>query len=194
MILAAVGEEYTASNSEACVTHVARAAAHEFHKTLVPSLRLLAGVGVEGDAHAGATVRHRSRVAVDPTQPNLRQVHLIHAELFDELTLGGFAIGPGRLGENITTRGVDLLGLPKGTRLHVGESVVLEITGLRNPCGQIEAWQRGLLGALLRTRADGSLERKAGVMSIVLAGGEVRPGDGIEVKTPPPPHRPLERV
>ncbi len=176
------------------VTAVSRNAAHTFSKENVPSLRLLTGLGAEGDAHAGVTVRHRSRVAADPTQPNLRQVHLIHAELFDALRAAGFSVTAGDLGENITTGGVYLLGLPTGTRLHIGPVAVVEITGLRNPCGQLSAFQPGLLRAVLGHDAEGNLFRKAGVMGVVLAGGEVRPGDAIRAQLPPEPYVRLERV
>ncbi len=155
---------------------------------------LLAGLGVDGDAHLGTTVKHRSRVARDPNQPNLRQVHLIHAELHDELQASGFAVTAGTLGENITTRGLDLLGLPTGARLHIGDTSVVEITGLRNPCAQLDNYQKGLTAAVLDRDAEGKLIRKAGVMGIVLEGGEVRAGDGIRVELPPLPHRALEKV
>jgi len=176
------------------IVAVARDEGHRFSKPVLPAIRLLAGLGVEGDAHCGKTVKHRSRVAVDPAQPNLRQVHLIHAELFDELAGRGFSLRPGDMGENVTTRGLDLLGLPTGTRLRLGPDALVEITGLRNPCVQIEAFQPGLLKAVLGRDADGKLVRKAGVMAIVLAGGEVRPGDSIGISLPALPHRALERV
>ncbi|HWA48751.1 MAG TPA: MOSC domain-containing protein [Dongiaceae bacterium] len=158
------------------------------------SIRLIAGLGVEGDAHAGVTVKHRSRVARDPTQPNLRQVHLIHAELHDELRAAGFALAPGQMGENITTRGIDLLSLPTGTRLHLGPDAVVEVTGLRNPCNQLNGLQPGLMNAVLDRDADGNLIRKAGVMGIVLVGGDVRPGDAIGVEMPSGVQRALAPV
>ncbi len=176
------------------VTAVSRSAAHTFSKPNRDSIRLLAGLGVEGDAHLGETVKHRSRVARDPTQPNLRQVHLIHAELHDELRAAGFAVEPGQMGENVTTRGLDLLGLPTGTRLHLGPEAVVELTGLRNPCAQLDGLQPGLMAATLARDERGNLIRKAGVMAVVLAGGEVRPGDAIRVELPPEPRRPLEPV
>ena len=176
------------------VTAVSRSAKHTMTKPNQDGVRLLTGLGVEGDAHLGVTVKHRSRVARDPSQPNLRQVHLIHAELHDELQAAGFDVSPGKMGENITTRGVDLLGLPTGTRLHLGSTAVVEITGLRNPCGQLDKLQTGLLAANLGRDADGNLIRKAGIMGIVLADGEVRPGDAIEVELPPEPRRRLEPV
>lgn len=175
------------------VTAVARDGEHRFSKEIVPEIEIVAGLGVRGDAHAGTTVKHRSRVKVDPSQPNLRQVHLIHAELFDEVAAQGFTVGPADLGENITTRGIDLLGLPRGAILAIGD-VRLEVTGLRNPCAQIDRFQRGLLGAALDKAPDGSLIRKSGIMSIVLAGGNVRAGDTITVSLPEPPFLLLERV
>lgn len=179
---------------EGRVIAVARDGAHRFSKEVVEAITILEGLGVKGDAHAGTTVKHRSRVKVDPTQPNLRQVHLIHAELFDEVAAKGFTVAPADLGENITTQGIDLLALPRGTVLAVGESVRLEVTGLRNPCAQIEAFQPGLLGAVLGKKPDGTLIRKSGIMSIVLAGGAVQAGDAIRVELPAPPFLPLERV
>ncbi len=176
------------------VVAVGRDGQHRFSKPVLPSIRLLAGLGVEGDAHCGATVKHRSRVAVDPDQPNLRQVHLLHAELFDELAQAGLAVGPGEMGENVLTRGLDLLGLPRGARLRLGAEALVEITGLRNPCRQIEAFRPGLLAAVLGRDARGRLVRKAGIMGIVLEGGLIAPGDGVTLTLPAQPHRPLERV
>ncbi|MCO2483721.1 MOSC domain-containing protein [Pseudomonas aeruginosa] len=173
---------------------VSLCATHAFSKQVRPAIRLLKGLGVEGDAHHGVTVKHRSRVRQDPTQPNLRQAHLIHEELHDELRASGFAIGPGTMGENITTRGVDLLGLPTGTRLRLGESALVELTGLRNPCSQLDNYQPGLTAAVLGRDEQGNLIRKAGVMAIVLEDGEVRPGDAIDIQLPPLPHRALEKV
>lgn len=181
-------------HNEGTVAAVCCSGGHSFSKPTQASIRLLAGLGVEGDAHLGATVQHRSRVAADPTQPNLRQVHLLHAELFDELQQRGFQVAAGNLGENITTRGLDLLALPRGTRLRLGPAAVVEVTGLRNPCTQLDRFQPGLMAAVLGRDAAGNLVRKAGVMGVVLAGGEVRPGNTIGVELPPLPHRPLERV
>jgi MOSC domain-containing protein YiiM len=180
--------------TSAVVTAVSRSETHSLSKPSTDAVRLLAGLGVEGDAHLGETVKHRSRVARDPSQPNLRQVHLIHAELHDELAAAGFAVGPGVLGENVTTRGVELLALPTGTRLHLGPAAVVEVTGLRNPCAQLDGIQPGLMAATLERDDDGGLVRKAGVMSVVVSGGEVRPGDPIRVVLPPEPHRPLVPV
>jgi MOSC domain-containing protein YiiM len=176
------------------VSAVSRSSEHHFTKANEESIRLLAGLGVEGDTHAGVTVQHRSRVAQDPTQPNLRQVHLLHAELFEELRAAGYEVSPGDLGENVTTRRLDLLGLPVGARLRLGAEAVVEITGLRNPCLQIERFRPGLLKQVVSRDAAGSTIRKAGIMGIVLSEGEVRPGDPITVELPEGPHRPLERV
>jgi hypothetical protein len=176
------------------VEAVSRAASHTFSKPNVDRIRLLAGLGVEGDAHSGQTVRHRSRVARDPSQPNLRQVHLIHGELHDELRAQGFGVTPGVMGENVTTRGVELLGLPRGTWLRLGEDAVVEVTGLRNPCVQLDRFQQGLMSAVLDRDDEGDLVRRAGVMAIVLTGGVVRPGDAVAVKLPPLPHARLDWV
>ncbi|MDF5758033.1 MOSC domain-containing protein [Spongiactinospora sp. TRM90649] len=176
------------------VTAVSRSAGHTFSKTVCDGVRLLAGLGVEGDAHLGKTVRHRSRVARDPSAPNLRQVHLIHAELHDELALAGFAVSAGQMGENLTTRGVDLLGLSAGTLLHVGGDAVVRVTGLRNPCVQLDGFLPGLMKAVLGRDEHGGLIRKAGVMGVVVTGGEVRPGDAVRVEPPQGPHVPLDRV
>ncbi|MFT7773299.1 MOSC domain-containing protein [Roseateles sp.] len=178
----------------AVVAAVWASATHSFSKFPQAELAVIAGQGVAGDAHCGVTVKHRSRVAKDPTQPNLRQVHLIQSELFDELAAQGFGVGPGQLGENITTRGIDLLALPCDTELRIGTDVVLRLTGLRNPCPQIENFETGLLKAVVGKDASGEVVRKAGVMSIVLAGGTVKPGDGVAVALPPLPHARLERV
>ncbi|MGW0362890.1 MOSC domain-containing protein [Streptomyces sp. NPDC002990] len=167
---------------------------YSFTKPTRESITLLAGLGVEGDVHAGVTVKHRSRVAQDPTQPNLRQVHLIHRELFDEVAGSGFSVEPGQLGENVTTEGIDLLGLPAGTLLRLGEEAVVEVTGLRNPCRQIEGFQPGLLKQVVGRDDQGRLIRKAGVMGVVHRGGTIRPGDPITVTLPPAPHTPLDRV
>ncbi len=176
------------------VIAVAAGAAHTFSKTEQEAITVIDGLGVEGDAHAGVTVKHRSRVAKDPTQPNLRQVHLIHSELFKELAAQGFRVEPAQLGENITTQDIDLLGLPEGTHLHIGSTAVLHITGLRNPCEQLNQFQPGLMAALVQRLPDGRLIRKAGVMSTVVVGGTVRPGDTIQIEWPALPHRALERV
>ncbi len=167
---------------------------HRLAKQPREAIRLLAGLGVEGDAHAGVTVQHLSRIAKDPSAPNLRQVHLIHAELFDELAEKGFAIAPGQLGENITTRGIDLLALSRGTCLQLGADVLIEMTGLRNPCHQLNGIAPGLMNAVLDRTADGSLIRKCGVMAVVVTGGTLNSGDPITTRSVPPAHIPLGPV
>lgn len=190
----ALGEPSRSTTSAGVVVAVCRSAGHTFSKSSRPSITLLAGLGVADDAHLGVTVKHRSRVARDPDQPNLRQVHLIHTELHDELAAAGFTVAAGEMGENVTTRGVPLLDLPTGTLLHLGADAVVELTGLRNPCTQLDSFQPGLMRAVLDRAADGSLVRKSGVMSIVLTSGNVAPGDPIEVELPTIPHRRLEVV
>lgn len=180
--------------SAAMVVAVSRDGEHRFSKPNTDEIELVAGIGVAGDAHAGVTVQHLSRVAADPTQPNLRQVHLIHAELHDEVRELGFEVAPGELGENITTRGLDLLSLPRGTVLRIGGQAAVEVTGLRNPCAQIDGLRPGLLKQVVHRDEAGNLIRRAGIMSVVLAGGPVRPGDTVTVELPPEPHEPLDRV
>jgi MOSC domain-containing protein YiiM len=175
----------------ASIIGVASSATHTFSKAPQSSIRLVEGLGVEGDAHQGATVRHRSRVARDPSQPNLRQVHLIHGELLEELRSAGFNVKSGDLGENVTTAGIDLLALPRGARLRLGSDAVIEITGLRNPCYQLDHFQNGLTAAVLDRDDSGNLVRKAGVMAIVVSGGIVRVADPINVELPDLPHVPL---
>lgn len=178
----------------AYIISVSTSAAHTFSKQSAPKIALVAGLGVAGDAHNGVTVKHRSRVAQDPSQPNLRQVHLMHSELFDELATKGFKVSPGDLGENITTREIDLLALPTGTELHIGATAVVRVTGLRNPCAQLNFFQPGLMAAVLDRAPDGKLIRKAGIMGVVVASGEVHANDSVVVRLPPRPHRALERV
>jgi MOSC domain-containing protein YiiM len=180
--------------SSGIVTAVSRSAGHTFSKQNQESIMLLAGLGIEGDAHMGGSVKHRSRVKQNPDQPNLRQVHLVHDELLDELRSAGFSVSAGQMGENITTRGIDLLGLPAGARLGLGAAALIEVTGLRNPCAQLDEFQPGLMAALVERGDNGRLIRKAGVMAIVLQSGQVKPGDPIRVELPPRPHRPLQRV
>jgi MOSC domain-containing protein YiiM len=176
------------------VVAVARAETHAFSKPTRRVIRLLEGLGVEGDAHAGTTVQHLSRKRDHPTEANLRQVHLLASELFDDLRGAGHDVTPGALGENVTTAGIDLLGLPLGTVLELGSEATVELTGLRNPCRQIQAFQPGLLQQMLGRGADGSVRRRAGVMSVVRRTGQVRPGDPVRVLLPPEPHRPLRVV
>ena len=163
---------------------VNRSPEHLFSKQAVSEIVLVQGEGVEGDAHRGKTVKHRSRVKTDPTQPNLRQVHLIHVELFEELEAKGFQVDAASLGENITTQGIDLLALPEGAVLRIGADAVLSITGLRNPCKQIDDFQAGLMKAVLGRDAEGNLLRKTGVMAVVVNGGRVVAGDNIAVELP----------
>jgi MOSC domain-containing protein YiiM len=174
-------------DASAHVAAVHRSAGYTFSKPTTRQIELVAGLGVAGDVHAGTTVRHRSRVARDPTQPNLRQVHLIHAELHDELATRGFDVGAGAMGENVTTRGIDLLGLACGTRLHLGDDAIVEVTGLRNPCAQLDRLLPGLMAAVLDRDDDGALVRKAGIMGVVVHGGFVAPGDHIAVVAPDGP-------
>jgi MOSC domain-containing protein YiiM len=176
------------------VIAVSKSPTHSFSKRNQESIELLAGLGVAGDAHLGEKVQHRSRVAKDPSQPNLRQVHLIHAELHEELRTCGFDVSAGQMGENITTQGIDLLGLPAGTRLHIGATAIVEVTGLRNPCYQLDDFQPGLLKAVLDKDEQGNLIRKAGVMGIVLQDGEVHVSDSIHMELPPEPHEALKPV
>lgn len=173
---------------------VSSSGSHSLRKGNCASIRLIEGLGVAGDAHAGTTVQHLSRIAKDPTQPNLRQVHLIHAELHEELRQKGFEVSAGEMGENITTTGIDLLGLPTGTRLRLGDEAVVEVTGLRNPCAQLERIQEGLLAAVLDHDESGNLIRKAGIMGVVVIGGVVSVGDGIAVELPERPHERLQPV
>ena len=176
------------------VVSVAVSATHSFSKPPADAIELVAGFGVRGDAHAGATVRHRYLVRKDPDAPNLRQVHLVHRELFDELAAKGFSVAPGDIGENVVTSGVDLLRLPVGTRLRLGDEAVVELTGLRNPCAQLDSFQPGLMAAVLGRTPEGAPVRKSGVMSVVLRGGVVRPGDAIRVELPAGLRRALEPV
>ncbi|MDA8019202.1 MAG: MOSC domain-containing protein [Thermoanaerobaculia bacterium] len=181
-------------SSDATVTSVSRKPTHSPSKSICDEIRLIEGLGVEGDAHCGQKVKHRSRVRQNPDQPNLRQVHLIHSELHDELRARGFEVTAGIMGENVTTRGVDLLSLPRGTRLQLGNTAVIELTGLRNPCSQLDSIQTGLMEAVLDRDEEGRLVRKSGVMGVVVSGGVVRAGDRIEVRLPTPPYRRLDRV
>ena len=176
------------------VVAVSSSATHSFSKSETEAIELLPGLGVLNDAHSGATVQHRSRVAIDTTKPNLRQVHLMHVELFEELALQRLVVAPGQLGENITTRGVRLLDLPRDTRLCIGSSAVVQVTGLRNPCVQLNHFLPGLMSALLDRKPDGGLVRKAGVMAVVIQGGTVCAGDTITIELPSLPHHALQPV
>jgi MOSC domain-containing protein YiiM len=180
--------------ADSVVMGVSRDRQHRFSKQPCESITLLEGLGVEGDAHAGITVQHRSRVAADPTQPNLRQVHLIPSEFFDEAREQGYELAQGDLGENVLTAGLDVLALPRDTRLHLGEQAVVRVTGLRNPCQQINDFRSGLLKVAITRDANGELVRRAGIMGVVERGGVVAPSDTIRVELPPGPHIPLDRV
>lgn len=180
--------------SDGRVLSVSMSPTHTFSKTAEKSISLLKGFGVEGDTHMGRNVQHLSRVAKDPSQPNLRQVHLVHAELFEELSGMGYSISPGDMGENITTSGIRLLSLPAGTRLFIGASAVVELTVLRNPCYKLDDFRSGLMVAVTGRDREGKLIRKAGVMGVVVESGIVQPGDTIAVEVPPEPHHPLESV
>ncbi|KAA3642974.1 MAG: MOSC domain-containing protein [Chloroflexi bacterium] len=176
------------------VIAVSSSAQHTFSKSTQPKINLIEGFGIEGDAHAGEFVKHRFLAKQDATRPNIRQVHLMHTELFEELNTKGFSVNPGELGENITTRGVDLLALPTSTKLRIGSQAIVELTALRNPCVQIDDFQKGLLKELVYQDEQGNLVRKAGVMGIILNGGEVRPGNTIVIDLPPEPHQPLAYI
>ena len=176
------------------VVSLSKDSTHNFSKEVTDLLLFLKGLGIEGDAHCGVTVKHRSRVKADPTQPNLRQVHLVHSELIQELQASGFNVEAGTIGENVLTSGIDLLSLPQDTRLTLGSKVVLRVTGLRNPCAQLDNYQSGLTKAVLDTDADGKLVRKAGIMAVVEEGGLVQVGDDISVQLPQEPYKTLERV
>ncbi|MEU0944455.1 MOSC domain-containing protein [Streptomyces canus] len=176
------------------ITAVSSNGTYSFTKPNRESITLLAGFGVEGDVHGGATVKHRFRMKRDPSQPNLRQVHLMHEELFEEVRRAGFEVAAGELGENVTTRGVDLLGLPVGTLLHLGGEAVVEVTGLRNPCAQIDRFQKGLMKQVVGRSEDGRALFRSGIMSVVVRGGVVRAGDAVGVELPEGPHRALDIV
>lgn len=176
------------------VISLSKSETHTFHKFKCEKIKLIEGFGIEGDAHSGKTVKHRSRVAQNPLQPNLRQVHLIHSELFDELAEKGFIITPGAMGENITSKGIDLLNLPKNTILKIGTNAIVQITGLRNPCLQLESIQKGLMKAVLDKDKQGNLIRKSGIMGIVLKGGDVFVGDEIVIQLPEKPFEKMDKV
>jgi MOSC domain-containing protein YiiM len=176
------------------VTSVSSDDAHRFSKPQRKRIRLLVGLGVEGDSHAGTTVQHLSRLKTRGDEPNLRQVHVIAEELFEELASQGYEISPGDLGENVTTRGIDLLSLPRGTRLRLGPDAVIELTGLRNPCVQIDRFRSGLLKQVVSRDEEGHIVRRAGVMSVVLEGGEITPSDAVEVELPAGEHVALDYV
>lgn len=178
----------------ATVLSLSKSEEHNFSKSVCSTITLIKGEGVEGDAHRGVTVKHRSRVKVDPTQPNLRQVHLIHDELIKELQVKGFNVQASTMGENITTEGIDLLSLPREAELKIGQDAVIKITGLRSPCKQLDSFQKGLTSAVLDKDDEGNLIRKAGIMGVVLVGGNISVGDAIKISFPEKPYFALERV
>ena len=194
MITDAASEVLTTAAQSPVVVAVARDDAHRFSKPVRDEIMLIAGHGVDGDAHAGATVQHRSRIDASAPSPNLRQVHLIQRELFDDVALDGFHVEPGQLGENVTTNGIDLLALPRGTRIRLGDDAEVELTGLRNPCRQINRFQSGLMKQLVHRDAAGETHRRAGVMAVVVAGGVVRAGDQLTVTLPDGEPEPLQVV
>jgi len=157
--------------------------AYRFSKIARQSVRLVEGHGIEGDAHAGRFVKHRYQAKKEPLTPNRRQVHLIQSELFEEMRGFGFIIEPGDLGENVTTVGIDLLALPLGAQLHLGESAVVELTGLRMPCGLIDKFQTGLKRSMI-VRTPRGVTFRAGVLGIVTSSGDVRPGDLVRAELP----------
>lgn len=183
-----MGDKLLNTDGSPRVVAVSKSATHTFTKPNCDSINLLTGLGVEGDAHLGTTVKHRSRVKADPTQPNLRQVHLLHKELLDTLTNQGFNVDAGITGENITTSGIDLLGLPRNTMLRIGADAIVKVEGLRNPCLQLNAYQEGLMDAVLVRKSDGGLIRKAGIMGTVINGGTIKPDDGIQIDFPTEPY------
>jgi hypothetical protein len=182
------------AHDESFVVAVSRSPGHTLVKTNHDRISVIAGLGIDGDVHQGETLKHSFRRLRFGSQPNLRQVHLIHAELLDELRERGFDVDAGQMGENITTRAIDLLALPTGTRLHIGVSAVVEVSGLRHPCGQLNRIQPGLMKAVLERDAAGKLIRKAGVFAVALRSGDLRPGDPIAIELPRGPHRPLAPV
>lgn len=182
------------NQAKASVLAVARDAGHNFSKPVCDSINVVTGLGVEGDAHYGKLIQHLYRIKKDPNDPNLRQIHLIHRELHEELRAKGFDIAPGDMGENVTTQGIDLLGLPRGTVLKFGEEAAVEITGLRNPCYQLNDFREGLMKACLDKAEDGSVIFKSGIMGIILKDGTIKPGDQIRVELPDGPHTPLDLV
>jgi len=182
------------NQAKASVLAVARDAGHNFSKPVCDSINVVTGLGVEGDAHYGKLIQHLYRIKKEPNDPNLRQIHLIHRELHEELRAKGFDIAPGDMGENVTTQGIDLLGLPRGTVLKFGEEAAVEITGLRNPCYQLNDFREGLMKACLDKAEDGSVIFKSGIMGIILKDGTIKTGDQIRVELPDGPHTPLDLV
>ena len=167
---------------------------HTFSKLPQLSIHLLAGLGVEGDAHCGSTVRHRYLVRRNPAAPNRTQVHLLEAEFLEALATDAPnfpAFHPGDFGENILTRSIRLISLPLGTRLHLGPTAIVELTGLRSPCKQMNTLRPGLMKASF---VPGTRRHRAGVMAVVLEAGTLSAADTIHVELPPEPHIALRPV
>ena len=175
----------------ASVVAVSKDEYHRFSKVPCTQITLIKGVGVRGDTHSGVTVQHLFAVEQDPRQPNLRQVHLLQQEFLDQARDQGYELTPGDLGENILTDDLDLVGLWQDTLLHIGSQAVVRVSGLRNPCAQIDSFRPGLLQVAVRRDLKGDVVRKAGIMGVVTTGGVVHPGDEIEVEWPAQPHRRL---
>jgi MOSC domain-containing protein YiiM len=173
------------------VKSVSKSLSHTFSKNVVGQIKLIEGLGVEDDVHLGKTVKHQYLAKKYPTSANLRQVHLIHYELIEELNENGFSVSDGDLGENITTIGIDLLNLPTDTILKIGNEAVVKITGLRNPCVQLDMFQKGLLKAVIEKDENGNVIRKCGIMGIVIKSGIVRIDDAIEIIFPQKPFKKL---
>ena len=174
-----------AITTEGIVAGVFVSGGHTFSKSERYSVTLLQGLGIEGDAHCGSTVQHLSDRKKNSTRSNLRQLHLIQSELIEELNATGFDVRPGDLGENITTGQIDLPALPQGTLLRIGDTAVVEITGLRTPCFKIERFRKGLRSAVTEHRHGGPATLKGALMAIVVAGGVVNRDDRIGVIIPP---------
>jgi MOSC domain-containing protein YiiM len=185
-----MGIDVNHDSKESSVVAVHRKEEYGVFKEIQESVHLVKGFGVQGDAHMGTLVQHRYNKKQNPNQPNLRQVHLIQAELFDDLKELGLIVKPGEMGENITTRNIDIINLPLDTKLHLGDSAILQLTGLREPCGQLNTVQKGLKNAVL----DESGKSRVGVMSVVLRGGAVKADDLIRVELPSEPHQDLQPV
>lgn len=177
------------------ILSVSARSGHHFSKTPQRSIRLLAGLGVEGDGHMGERIKHRSRARYNPALPNLRQVHLIDSGYIALMAAKGYAVAPGDIGENLLVAGIDLISMPQDTLLHLGgDGAVVRITGLRNPCIQMDRFMPGLMAASLDRDADGGLIRLTGVMGVVEGGGAVVPGDVVRVEMPEGEHLPLVPV
>jgi len=165
------------------VLSVSMSSSHGFSKRPTDYIYLLSGCGVQGDVHCSGAA----------SSNNKRQVHLIASELLTELARKdskgrAYIISPGALGENITTKGIDLVGLNEGTRLHFGDGddhAIVRITGLRNPKKRLDEWPKGLLDRCAMKNKKGEITgRKIGVMGIVEEDGFVQPGHMVYVEKP----------